>query len=178
MAYFLAASALATQLRELAVRNRMPGKPRVPLAMLASVAGISRRTVYNAMQGQVGPETVKRLSDVLCQFNCGEFAFARRGQQWQVVGDHHPAVRHKRTYNHRPPTSRSISAGSTVPSVWVPPTAQDAFRALREAARTSPNATADVATAAGLAYAEVQFALAGRMSYRTQMALMQYFFAV
>jgi hypothetical protein len=56
---------------------------RVPVAVIARMADVSRETAYQAARGRMSETTRKRLSAVLSWIESGELRFFRRGQVWE-----------------------------------------------------------------------------------------------
>jgi hypothetical protein len=60
--------------------------PRVPIACIAKAAGLSRETLYVAMNtGEASEETCAALAPVLKEIAAGALGFERSGQHWQPV---------------------------------------------------------------------------------------------
>ncbi len=65
---------------------RYSRSPRMPIACLAKAAGLSRETLYVAMNtGEASEETCAALTPILEEIAAGALAFERNGQQWQQV---------------------------------------------------------------------------------------------
>jgi hypothetical protein len=67
--------------------RRYSGDRRVPLAVVASLAGLSRQTLYELMRGTSGvmtEATQARLSTAISEIEDGAVRIRRRGQRWEV----------------------------------------------------------------------------------------------
>jgi hypothetical protein len=65
-------------------RFELRGEYRVPLAVLASIVGISRPSLYRAAWGYMSTVTRAKLSYFIDLIESGRLRFPRLGREWQV----------------------------------------------------------------------------------------------
>src|SRR5262249_1308861 len=78
-------------------RCRYDGKTRIPIACLAVAGGLSRQTLYVAMNtGVVSKPTCAALTPILREIAAGRLGFRRRARKWEEV-EHLPSAGHEMT---------------------------------------------------------------------------------
>lgn len=105
---------LALRLRSCKISACETNTPRIPIATLARVSGLSRRTLYNAMRGKVRPATRATLILLLDGVGRGEFGFGRQDRQWRIVGAA-PIVPQKKRPSDRHDISETVHLNSVPP---------------------------------------------------------------
>ena len=139
-------------------------KTRVPKACIARLVGVSRRTIYNVIDGCASPKTTTRIAEALTMYGRGEFRFERRARKWVVIGDRLPT-----TDASRKPYTRRVK-----PNVVRGPTAEDVVRAVRHAISCGQRVIKDIARAVGLPTVVINQAGMGRMRSTTQTKLVEW----
>lgn len=156
------ATVLSERLRRHAVSVRTAGTPRIPFAHLARLVGVSRRTVYYALNAHVSPANEILLSKTLDMIESGTLKFERRKQLWTAVGSLPLIIRpRRRPYTRRPGKALSLTREGLV-------------RKLRELAQNEREIER-ISIAVALPYQVVRQAVSGAMSANTFEALVTLF---